>query len=326
MGLEHGREDDAMEDDVVLSDEVYHLGLLVFPIFFPLRRELLGRRDIAYRCVEPYVENLSLGPFDRYGNAPVEVAAHGAGLESPVEPALALAVDVGLPLLVSVEYPVAQKRLVSVERQVPVFGLAQYRLGTRNGTAGVDEVGGVERAAALFALVAVGSFAAALGTGSRDVAVGEEDTGLLVVILHGGLFREFALVVEVEEEIRCRFGMYGRGGARIDVERDAETLERLLDYLMVFVHYVLWGDAFAAGLDGDGNAVFVGTAHPYHVAPPFAEVADVNVRRHINPCEVSDVYGAVRIGQGRCDQIALVFFHFAFLRHCIATKLSFIFD
>ena len=62
VGLEHGREDDAMEDDVVLSDEVYHLGLLVFPIFFPLRRELLGRRDIAYRCVEPYVENLSLGP------------------------------------------------------------------------------------------------------------------------------------------------------------------------------------------------------------------------------------------------------------------------
>ena len=78
------------------------------------------------------------------------------GWSPPSEPALALAVDVGLPLLVSVEYPVAQKRLVSVERQVPVFGLAQYRLGTRNGTAGVDEVGGVERAAALFALVAVG--------------------------------------------------------------------------------------------------------------------------------------------------------------------------
>src|SRR5699024_10147971 len=125
----------------------------------PFRRQLLRGRYVADGGVEPYVVHLSFGACDRHGNAPVEVAADVAGLEASVEPALALAVHVGFPLLVFFEYPPAQERFVPVERQVPVAGFAQHRLRTRYGTARVDEVGGVERTAAFLALVAVSPFA-----------------------------------------------------------------------------------------------------------------------------------------------------------------------
>ncbi len=172
----------------------------------------------------------------------------------------------------------------------------------------------------------VSPFAAAFGAGAGDVTVGEEDARLLVVVLHGALLGEPVVVMELQEEVGCGPGVHRRSGARIDVERNAEPLERLLYDFVVFVHYVLRGDAFATGLDGNGDSVFVGTAYPDHVAPPFAEVADIDVRRHVDSGQVADVDGAVGVGQGRSDQIALVFFHFAFLGHCIATKLSFIFD
>jgi hypothetical protein len=48
VGLQHGREHDAVEHDVVLADEVDQAGLRVLPPLLPaLREEFLGVGDIA---------------------------------------------------------------------------------------------------------------------------------------------------------------------------------------------------------------------------------------------------------------------------------------
>ena len=190
-----------------------------------------------------------------------------------------------------------------------------HRAGDR--APGVYQVGGRQRTAALLALVAVGTVVLAVGAGPHDVAVGQELSGLLVVILHGGLLREDALVVERAEEIGGRPVVHGRGGARIDVERHAQPFERLLDDIVVFVDDVLRRYALLPGLDGDRHAVLVRSAHRDHVLAPQAQVTGVDVGRDVNSRQVADVDRAVGVGKGRSDQITLEFFHVRYVTKSI---------
>ena len=111
-----------MEDNIVLTDEMDKACLGVFPPFFPWSvfiglgvAEFLGIGDISDGCVEPDVEHFSLGALHGNGDTPVEVACDGTRTQTAVEPALALAIDVGPPFLVLVQNPVLEPGLVLVE-------------------------------------------------------------------------------------------------------------------------------------------------------------------------------------------------------------------
>ena len=143
-----------MEDDVVLADEMHHLGVGALPVFFPvIGTGLDGVGDVADGGVEPHVEDLALGALYGHGNTPVEVTAHGPGLETAVDPGLALAVDIGFPLLVLLEDPLAEPGLILVQRQVPVFGTALHGRLAAQGGMRIDQLVRAEGAAALLALV-----------------------------------------------------------------------------------------------------------------------------------------------------------------------------
>ena len=140
FGPEHGREDDAVEDDVVLADKVQHTRLWILPPRLPatvalgLRvAQFLRVTDVADRRIKPDVEHLALGTFDRHGNTPIQIAADSARLQAHIEPALALSVDVWLPLLVLLEDPLTEERLVLVERQVPVLRATHHGCTSADG-------------------------------------------------------------------------------------------------------------------------------------------------------------------------------------------------
>lgn len=65
----------------------------------------------------------------------------------------------------------------------------------------------------------------AVGALAGHIAVGKELLGFGVVELFGCLLYKFTLVVKVAEELRRRLVMNIRGGARINIERDTQTLE-----------------------------------------------------------------------------------------------------
>ena len=303
VGLEHGREHDAVEDDVVLADEVDEAGVLVLPPGLPaVGEKFLRVGDVADRSVEPDVEHLAVGAFDGHRDAPVQVARDGTGLQAAVEPALALAVDVGLPLLVLLEDPLAEPGLVAVEREIPVLGFLLDRHGAAELGVRVQQFLGAEGRTAFLALVAVGVLVAALRAGALDEAVGEEHAGLGIVELLGDLRDEVFLLVELAEELRSVLRVDGGGGAGVDVEVDAELREGVLHDPVVAVHDVLRGDALLAGLDGDGDAVLVAAADEHHVLAAHAEIADVDVAGDVGAGEVADMDGAVRVGKGTGDQ------------------------
>ena len=149
----------------------------------------------------------ALGALYGNGNTPIQVAAHGTRLQAHVEPALALAINIGTPLLMVFQNPLAKPFLVFVQRQIPVLRLTHHGLAAADGTLRINQVRGAEAGAALLALVAVSAFGMAVGALAGDVAVGKEGLGFFVVILHAGLFDEFSLIVQLAEEVGSRVVM-----------------------------------------------------------------------------------------------------------------------
>ena len=177
LGLEHRGEDDAVEDDVVLADEVDETCLGIFPPLLPrVGQQFFCIRYITNRGIKPDIQHLAVSTFHRDGYTPVEVTAHGTGLKPHVEPALALSIDIGTPLFVLLEYPLAQPRLMAVERQIPMPGLTHHRFRATDRRVRIDELGGTERRAAGLALVSIGAGIVAVRTFAHDVTVGESCT------------------------------------------------------------------------------------------------------------------------------------------------------
>ncbi len=298
IGLEHGREHDAVEHNVVLADEMHQPRFGVLPPFLPaLGQQFLRIGNVADGRVEPDVKYLALGAFHGDGHAPVQVPAHRTGQQAAVQPALALAVHIGLPFLVLLQDPFAEPGLVAVQRQVPVLGLHLGGHGAGKRALGVDELFRRKGGAALLALVPIGIGIAALGAGAGDIAVCQEGLGLGIVELLALLGDELVVVIELAEELRGIPVVHRRSGAGIDVEVDAQARESVFHHLVVLVHDLLRGNPGLAGLDGDGYPVFVAAADEQHVFPAHAQVSYIDVSGDIGAGQMADVDGTVGVGK-----------------------------
>ena len=116
-----------MEYDVVLSYKVDEARVLALPPFLPVVGQQLPRiGDVTNGSVEPDIHYFSLCAFHWYGDAPVQIAGHGARFQAHIKPTLTLAHHVGTPIGVVSKYPLLQPWLGFVERQVPMLCCAQY--------------------------------------------------------------------------------------------------------------------------------------------------------------------------------------------------------
>ena len=168
---------------------------------------------------------------------------------------------------------------------------------TRLGIIGIYQFLWRKGGTALLALVAVSFRRMTTGTFTFNIAVGQEMTRLLVVELLADLLDELSFVVELTEEVAGKLVVGLARRAAIDIEGDAEALEAVLDKIVIAVHYLLNGDAFLAGTDGDRHAVFVATADKEALTPFETQVAGIDVCRHVNASKVADMDWSVGIGQ-----------------------------
>jgi hypothetical protein len=79
---------------------------------------------------------------------------------------------------------------------------------------------------------------------------------------------------------------------------------------MILVDYLLGGDPFLPGFDGNGNTVLIRTAYKNNVFFLQPQVPGINICRDVNTCQVSDVNRSVGIWQGRCNEMAFGILHF----------------
>jgi hypothetical protein len=132
MLLEQNRENQAVENDVVLADEMNQFRFIRLPPILPPRAlgcgPLHGRRDVPDGRVKPNVKDFSIRPFHRHRHSPIEVPRHRTALQSAVNPAAALTGYVGFPgvrvvVRLAIEFTVFDVRLqptfVPAHGQVP---------------------------------------------------------------------------------------------------------------------------------------------------------------------------------------------------------------
>jgi hypothetical protein len=98
-------------------------------------------------------------------------------------------------------------------------------------------------------------------------------------------------------------------GAVVNVKGDAKTLEGFLVHPVIMVYDLLGSDPFLPGLDGDGNAVFIGTADKNNVFSLAPQVTGINVCRNVNACQVPYMHRSVGIWQGGCNEMSAGLFH-----------------
>ena len=302
-----------MEHDVVLADEMDKACVLILPPLLPsapflrlLLAELLRVTDVADGCVKPNVEHLTLSSFNGYRDSPVQVTRHSTRLQVHIQPALALAIDVGAPLFVLLQDPLLQPLLILVQGQVPVLCLLHHRRGAADGALRINEFRGREVTTALLTLVTIGALIVAVGALARYITVGQELLSLFVIQLCGGLFCQLALVIELAEPFGSKLMVGLAGSATVDIKRDAELLKRVLDHLVVTIDYVLRGDAFLTGTDGNGHTVLIASADEHHVLLLQSQVAHINVGRYIDTGQVADMNTSVGVGQCRRYRKSLV--------------------
>src|SRR6187402_1307760 len=99
----------------------------------------------------------------------------------------------------------------------------------------VDQHFGAERAAAILALVAIGTRVAADGTGTHDISVGEKGLCFFVIVLLAVLYFQFAAVIQKSKELLRSLMVKRFAGTVINIERDTQIGEVLFDQLVVFV-------------------------------------------------------------------------------------------
>ena len=273
MSAHHHREDDAVEHDIVLTDEVHQSGVLILPPFLPAApflgltvAQLLCVRHIADGRIEPHVEHLTVGTLHRNRNTPVKVACHGAGLQIHVEPTLTLSIHIRSPLLMLLENPLLQPLLILVQGQIPVLRLLQHGRRTRDGRFRIDELGRREVTTAFLALVAIGTLVMTVRALTCHVTVGQELLRLLVVELCSRFLRQLPLIIEFAEPFGGKLMMRLRCCSAVYIERDTELLEALLDHLMVAVHHILRSDTLLTGTNRDGHTMLIRTTNKQHLA------------------------------------------------------------
>ncbi|CAI8254808.1 MAG: Uncharacterised protein [Flavobacteriia bacterium] len=142
-------------------------------------------------------------------------------------------------------------------------------------------------------------------TGSHDVPIGQKLPGFGVVVLIGLLLLKNALLVQLQKKVLRRLVVIFRRGTAVDIEGDAEFLERSLHHIVVAVHDRPRLHSFLSRTHGDGHTVFVRTANKADILPHLAEKTNVDIRRKITARYVPDVHGAVGVGQCCRDQMTL---------------------
>ena len=181
------------------------------------------------------------------------------------------------------------------------FAELQRRFGVEL-RARIAQLVGVQRLAAVVALVAPRRFVAAVRAGSFDVAIGQEAPGDGVVGGFGYFRLDVPCVIEYREQLLHHFHVGFGVGVGEEVEGDTHALQRIaIESVKSGSDLFRLASFFLRG-NGDGGAVHVAAAHHQHAVAAQAVVASADVRRQVAARQVAQVQRTVGVGPGDADE------------------------
>ena len=96
----------------------------------------------------------------------------------------------------------------------------------------------------------------------------------------------------------------------VDIKGDPKIFKGILVHPVVLVNYLLGRDSFLPGFDGNGYAVFIGTANKNNVFSLQPKVPGINICRDVNTCKMSYMNGSIGIRKGSGNKVAFSLLHF----------------
>ena len=159
----------------------------------------------------------------------------------------------------------------------------------------VDQLVRIELIAAVVALVAARALRMADRALAFDVAVwqrtagGRRDRDLLRALVNVAVGQTLA------EHLLHHVLMVLCGGAGEQIVAQAEVAQIVRDHAVVAVRKFLRGDALLVGLHQNRRTMLVGAGHHEHIVALHALVSCVDVGRHTEAGDVTNMTGAVRI-------------------------------
>lgn len=298
-----------VEGHIVLAHELIEGDLIgILPPLLPLIG-IVGRDGgIADTGVEPHVDDLLLIPRQRHRHTPLEISRDAAGLQALCQPRLRDGHAVLRPsvLLVRVLEPLLNLGLQLLEADKDVRRVSGHGGGAVDLATRVDELKGIQQAAALVALVAPGVVVVALGTRPLDEAVRQEGVVLLAVGLLRRPLLEVVALVQLEEDVLHNLRLLLRRRAAKVVEPDLEPVVNLLVLDVELVAQLLRRLARLQRLGLRRRAVLVRAADVER--RPVAQLAEarVDVGAQHAAHDVAQVRHVVHVRQGAGDEHVLL--------------------
>ena len=99
----------------------------------------------------------------------------------------------------------------------------------------------------------------------------------------------------------------------IDIKRNSQFLERILDNLVITIDNILRGHTLFLRLNRDRHPVFIRSPDKCHILTLFSQISHVNIGRHVNTRQMTDMHGSIRVRQSRGNQISLELTHISSL-------------
>jgi hypothetical protein len=90
-----------------------------------------------------------------------------------------------------------------------------------------------------------------------------------------------------------------RSGTAVNIKRDTEVLETLLDEVMIAINHLLYGNSLFLGTDSNRYTMLIATADEDNILLLEAEIANIDIGWHVYTCQVTDVHTTVGIRQSR---------------------------
>ncbi len=286
-----------MEDDVVLADEVVGLRLRVFPPVAPGLGSSLNLRplfrggQVADDGVEPDIDPLAFTNRVvrvRDLDTPLEVPSDGPVLEPLLCESDRHVLDVLAPALAALQ-PVEESVLELGQQQEVVLGGLHGRGGPGEAAPRSDEIGGIELAPAVVALIASCAVVVTVRAGSLHIAVGEETLGFGVEQLLTGLYVDEAVFGQFREDVLRDVVVVVRSRRGVQVPADGELVPGIEELGVVAVDDLLGRNSFLVRPNGDRGAVHVGSRDHQDLVPGQPVIASEDVGGQVRPGEVSEV-------------------------------------
>ena len=252
-----------MERNIVFSYELEEICVLrIPPPVFPVLSCIGCNRDIANRCIEPYIEDFVFITLLRYRNTPLKVTGYTSFLKAVPDPGVCDLHSILGPETIhrSLLHPSLKLRKGLWKVDVKMLCLLYYGSMAADGALWLNKLCRIQESSTLITLIPSGSCVSTVRTSTCYISVGKESLAFRTIQLLGFLLADVSVLIDLIEDVLDNLCLERCTCPSKIIEADIEPLVDFTMDGMISVTEFPWSHTLLKGPGLTGCAVFIGAA------------------------------------------------------------------